>query len=119
MLPWITVEPLEVVLARGHQPNARRSQHEAPDLPWLHAPLVFASTVPLVNETLTMATPDGDMGIHVVRPDGDGPFPVIVFFHHGPGLDDGSKQAMQLLADARLLRGEPRPVPPRRSLVLA
>jgi carboxymethylenebutenolidase len=40
------------------------------------------------------------MGIHVVRPDGDGPFPVIVFFHHGPGLDDGSKEAMQLLADA-------------------
>jgi len=53
-----------------------------------------------VNETLTIPTADGDMGIHVVRPDGDGPFPVIVFFHHGPGLDDGSKQAMQLLADA-------------------
>jgi carboxymethylenebutenolidase len=53
-----------------------------------------------VNETLTLRTGDGDMGIHVVRPDGDGPFPVIVFFHHGPGLDDGSKQAMQMLADA-------------------
>ena len=23
------------------------------------------------------------MGVHVVRPDGGGPFPVIVFFHHG------------------------------------
>ena len=53
-----------------------------------------------MNETLTLPTTDGDMGIHVVRPDGEGPFPVIVFFHHGPGLDDGSKQAMQLLADA-------------------
>lgn len=53
-----------------------------------------------MNETLTLPTPDGDMGIHVVRPGGDGPFPVIVFFHHGPGLDDGSKEAMQLLADA-------------------
>jgi carboxymethylenebutenolidase len=53
-----------------------------------------------VNETLTIPTADGDMGVHVVRPDGDGPFPVIVFFHHGPGLDDGSKEAMQLLADA-------------------
>jgi carboxymethylenebutenolidase len=53
-----------------------------------------------VNETLTLPTSDGDMGIHVVRPDGDGPFPVIVFFHHGPGLDDGSKEAMKLLADA-------------------
>ena len=51
-------------------------------------------------ETLTLSTPDGDMGAHVVRPDGDGPFPVIVFFHHGPGLDDGSKEAMQMLANA-------------------
>jgi carboxymethylenebutenolidase len=53
-----------------------------------------------VNETLELSAPDGAMGVHVVRPDGDGPFPVIVFFHHGPGLDDGSKQAMQTLADA-------------------
>jgi carboxymethylenebutenolidase len=53
-----------------------------------------------VQKTLTIPASDGDMGIHVVRPDGDGPFPVIVFFHHGPGLDDGSKATMQLLADA-------------------
>jgi len=52
-----------------------------------------------VHETLTLPTADGEMGIHVVRPDGDGPFPVVVFFHHGPGLDAGSKEAMQLLAD--------------------
>jgi carboxymethylenebutenolidase len=39
------------------------------------------------------------MGAYVVRPDGDGPFPVIVFFHHGPGLDAASKQTMQMLAD--------------------
>jgi carboxymethylenebutenolidase len=52
-----------------------------------------------MNETLTLAPPDGDMGVHVVRPDGNGPWPVIVFFHHGPGLDDGSKEAMQNLAD--------------------
>ena len=53
-----------------------------------------------MNETRSIPGADGDLGIHVVRPDGDGPFPVIVFFHHGPGLDDGSKEAMQLLADA-------------------
>jgi carboxymethylenebutenolidase len=52
-----------------------------------------------VNETLTLTTADGDMGVHIVRPDGDGPFPVVVFFHHGPGLDDGSKEAMQMIAD--------------------
>ena len=38
--------------------------------------------------------------LHIVRPDGDGPFPVVVFFHHGPGLDDPSKRTMQLIADA-------------------
>ena len=54
---------------------------------------------PMAEATLSLATPDGDMGVHVVRPDGDGPFPVIVFFHHGPGLDDGSKQSMQSIAD--------------------
>ena len=53
-----------------------------------------------VNETLTIPSADGDLGIHVVRPDGDGPFPVVVYFHHGPGLDAGSKASMQLLADA-------------------
>ena len=52
-----------------------------------------------MNETLTLPSPAGDIGIHIVRPDGHGPFPAIVFFHHGPGLDDGSKAAMQLLAD--------------------
>ena len=39
------------------------------------------------------------MGIHGVRPDGAGPFPVVVFFHHGPGLDEGSKQTMARIAD--------------------
>jgi carboxymethylenebutenolidase len=34
-----------------------------------------------------------------VRPDGDGPFPVVVFFHHGPGLDDPSKATMRFIAD--------------------
>ena len=52
-----------------------------------------------VNESHTLTTPDGDMGIYTARPDGDGPFPVVVFFHHGPGLDEGSKEAMQNIAD--------------------
>ncbi|HUR77904.1 MAG TPA: dienelactone hydrolase family protein [Acidimicrobiales bacterium] len=53
-----------------------------------------------MHEAHTLSTRDGEMGVHVVRPDADGPFATVVFFHHGPGLDDGSKQAMQLLADA-------------------
>jgi carboxymethylenebutenolidase len=49
--------------------------------------------------TETIASPSGPLGIHVVRPDGDGPFPVVVFFHHGPGLDEGAKQTMARIAD--------------------
>ena len=51
------------------------------------------------TRTETITTPSGEMGIHAVRPDGDGPFPVVVFFHHGPGLDEGSKQTMARIAD--------------------
>jgi carboxymethylenebutenolidase len=54
----------------------------------------------VTTETLTLDTPDGAMGVHIERPDGDGPFAVIVYFHHGPGLDDGSKQSMRSIADA-------------------
>ncbi|MGZ4701235.1 MAG: dienelactone hydrolase family protein [Ilumatobacteraceae bacterium] len=37
--------------------------------------------------------------VHVAKPDGAGPFPVIVFFHHGPGFDEGSKQLVQMVAE--------------------
>jgi carboxymethylenebutenolidase len=50
------------------------------------------------TRTDEISTPSGPMGVHIVRPDGEGPFPVIVFFHHGPGLDDGSKQTMARIA---------------------
>jgi carboxymethylenebutenolidase len=49
--------------------------------------------------TETITSPSGPLGIHVVRPEGEGPFPVVVFFHHGPGLDDGSKQTMARIAE--------------------
>ena len=51
------------------------------------------------ERTEEISTPSGPMGVHVVRPDGDGPFPVVVFFHHGPGLDDGSKKTMARIAE--------------------
>jgi carboxymethylenebutenolidase len=53
-----------------------------------------------VQETVDLATADGVMGVHVVRPDGDDrALPVVVFFHHGPGLDEPSKATMQFIAD--------------------
>jgi carboxymethylenebutenolidase len=53
-----------------------------------------------VNETRTITTKDGEMGVVVSHPDGDRPFPVVLFFHHGPGLDDGSQQAVRTISDA-------------------
>jgi carboxymethylenebutenolidase len=53
----------------------------------------------MVEHTEELVTKDGPMGVHVVRPDGDGPFPVVVYFHHGPGLDDGSKESMRWISD--------------------
>ena len=51
------------------------------------------------TQTETIESPSGPMGIHIVRPDGAGPFPELVFFHHGPGLDQGSKDTMARIAE--------------------
>jgi carboxymethylenebutenolidase len=51
------------------------------------------------TRTEVITSPSGPMGVHVVRPDGAGPFPVVVFFHHGPGLDEGSKRTMSRIAE--------------------
>ena len=56
------------------------------------------------EQMLSVPTPDGEMGAYVRRPDGDGPFPVIVYFHHGPGLDAGAKESMQSARGPGLLR---------------
>ena len=53
----------------------------------------------MYSQTQQIDSPSGPMGIHVVRPDGDGPFPVVVFFHHGPGLEQGSKDTMARIAE--------------------
>lgn len=52
----------------------------------------------MVEETHRLETPDGPMGLYVVRPEGDEPRPAVVSFHHGPGLDTGSKEAMARIA---------------------
>lgn len=51
------------------------------------------------TRTETITSPHGPIGLHIVQPDGDGPLPVVVFFHHGPGLEDGSKQTMARIAE--------------------
>lgn len=53
----------------------------------------------MITRTETISSPSSPMGVHVERPDGDGPFPVVVSFHHGPGPDDGSKKTMARIAE--------------------
>jgi carboxymethylenebutenolidase len=53
-----------------------------------------------MDETRTITTSEGEMGVVVSHPDGDGPFPVVLFFHHGPGLDEGSKEAIRRISAA-------------------
>ncbi len=61
-------------------------------------PAVIRSTA--VNETVTLQTADGPMGVYIERPDGDDrPLPVVVSFHHGPGLDEPSKHTMRFIAE--------------------
>ncbi|HEX9258644.1 MAG TPA: dienelactone hydrolase family protein [Acidimicrobiales bacterium] len=52
----------------------------------------------MLEETRSIDTPDGPLGVYSCRPDGAGPFPVVMFFHHGPGMDEGSKQAAARIA---------------------
>ncbi len=53
-----------------------------------------------MNETRTITTDEGEMSVVVNHLDGEGPFPVVLFFHHGPGLDDGSREAIARISDA-------------------
>lgn len=52
----------------------------------------------MIQTTTVLDTADGPMGVYQVRPDTDEPLPPIVSFHHGPGLDQGSKDAMAMIA---------------------
>ncbi|GAA1862810.1 dienelactone hydrolase family protein [Pseudonocardia ailaonensis] len=40
----------------------------------------------MIEQELAVETADGPMAVAVRRPDGPGPYPVVVVFHDGPGL---------------------------------
>lgn len=53
-----------------------------------------------MDEIRTLTTDEGEMGVVVSHPDAGGPFPVVLFFHHGPGLDEASREAIRWISDA-------------------
>jgi carboxymethylenebutenolidase len=50
------------------------------------------------EQTWAVETADGGLGVQVRAPGGPGPFPVVVLFHHGPGMDDGTRAVMSTIA---------------------
>jgi carboxymethylenebutenolidase len=53
-----------------------------------------------MEQTMAIDGPDAEIGVLCKRPDGDGPFPVIVMFHDGPGVRDATHGPARALADA-------------------
>lgn len=51
------------------------------------------------EQTWAVQTADGELGVLVRAPGGPGPFPVVVLFHHGPGMDDGTRAVMSTIAN--------------------
>lgn len=54
----------------------------------------------MIEDELVVTTACGSMAVTVRRPDGDGPFPVVVVFHDGPGLREDVHDVTRTLADA-------------------
>ena len=54
----------------------------------------------IVREEIGVDTPSGSMGVRISRPDLESRHPLLVFFHRGPGFDEGSWWAMDQFAAA-------------------
>jgi carboxymethylenebutenolidase len=54
----------------------------------------------MIEAELTIRTADGEQTVVTKRPDGDGPIPVVVVFHDGPGMREGNHQVAWRIAEA-------------------
>jgi carboxymethylenebutenolidase len=52
------------------------------------------------ESVINLTRPDGDMGVLAKRPDGDGPHPVVVMYHDGPGVRDATHACMERVVAA-------------------
>jgi len=52
----------------------------------------------MTKSTVTIATKDGHCEAHVFRPDGEGPFPAVLFYMDGPGIRPGLFEMGERLA---------------------
>ena len=54
----------------------------------------------MIEAELTIRTADGEQTVVTKRPDGDGPIPVVVMFHDGPGMREGNHHVARRIAEA-------------------
>lgn len=54
----------------------------------------------MIEQILEVPTRDGVMGVLTKRPEGDGPFPVVVLFHDGPGIREATHDVVRRIARA-------------------
>lgn len=59
------------------------------------------------EEIRSITTADGTQSVLVKRPDGDGPFPVVVMFHDGPGVRPSTHEVSRRVAEAGYLVAVP------------
>lgn len=53
----------------------------------------------MIEEQIDVPTSGGDMGVRGWRPDGEGPFPVVLCYHHGPGIGEEIYEVARRFAD--------------------
>ncbi|MEZ5375773.1 MAG: dienelactone hydrolase family protein [Acidimicrobiales bacterium] len=54
----------------------------------------------MIEQFFDLTTADGDMPVFSVRPDGDGPYPVVVFLMDAPGMREELRDMCRRLASA-------------------
>ena len=59
------------------------------------------------EEIRSITTPDGTQSVLVKSPDGDGPFPVVVMYHDGPGVRPSTHEVARRVAEAGYLVAVP------------
>jgi carboxymethylenebutenolidase len=54
----------------------------------------------MVEDVISVPSPEGDISVITARPDDDGPHPVVVMFHDGPGVRSSTYEVIRRIAGA-------------------
>jgi carboxymethylenebutenolidase len=54
----------------------------------------------MVEDVIRVPSPEGEISVIMARPDDEGPHPVVVMFHDGPGVREGTFEVVRRIASA-------------------